>query len=94
MRARATVGVLAHHGIDAAPTRSFAEQLRRCVRRLTGLAAAAPAWVRSLRDPVWPKRAQCTEDYPGGLERGELRGMLAGPFAYTRSRRMQRKWAP
>jgi len=63
-------------------------------RHLAGLAAVMPAWVRSLRDPTSAKRALRTDSYPSGLGRTELRGMLAGPSAYLRARRMQRRWAP
>jgi GT2 family glycosyltransferase len=62
-------------------------------RHFVGLAMVAPAWVRSLRDPASAKRAGRTPDYPSALAWVELRGMLAGPFAYLRSRRMQRRWA-
>jgi len=61
---------------------------------LAGLAAVAPAWVRSLCNPASAKRARRTDHYPRNLGRAELRGMLAGPSAYLRARRMQRRWAP
>ncbi len=62
-------------------------------RHLAGLAAVVPRWLRSLRDPASAKHAGRPADYPGALARAELRGMLAGPFAYRRSRRMQRRWS-
>ena len=62
-------------------------------RHLLGLAEVAPAWLRSLRDPGSAKRARRSPDYPASLVRAELRGMLVGPVAYLRSRRMQRRWA-
>jgi hypothetical protein len=62
-------------------------------RHLAGLAAALAPWLRSLRDPSSAKQAHRTQDYPSGLARAELRGMLAGPFEYLRSRQVQRRWA-
>jgi len=62
-------------------------------RHVVGLAAVVPAWLRSLRDPSSAKRVNRDADYPPGLGRLELRGMLAGPSAYLRARRMQRRWA-
>jgi GT2 family glycosyltransferase len=93
---RATLAELEHqiYGYGVGFTAMLTAIALRDPRHLAGLAAVAPAWVRSLRDPASPKRAQHTDDYPSGLERAELRGMLVGPFAYLRSRRMQRKWAP
>lgn len=93
---RATLAELEHqiYGYGVGFTAMLTAIALRDPRHLAGLAAVVPAWVRSLRDPTSSKRAQRTDDYPAGLERAELRGMLAGPFAYVRSRRMQRKWAP
>lgn len=62
-------------------------------RRLRGLVLVAPAWLKSLRDPDSAKRAGRSSTYPRALVRKELLGMLAGPVAYVRSRRMQRRWA-
>jgi GT2 family glycosyltransferase len=62
-------------------------------RHLVGLAAALAPWLRSLRDPSSAKQAHRTQDHPSGLARAELRGMLTGPFAYLRSRQVQRQWA-
>ncbi len=62
-------------------------------RHFAGLVAVLPAWVRSLRDPASPKRSQRTDAYPSTLGKLELRGMLAGPLAYLRARRMQRRWS-
>jgi GT2 family glycosyltransferase len=93
---RATLAELEHqiYGYGVGFTAMLTAIALRDPRHLAGLAAVAPAWVRSLHDPASPKRAQHTDDYPSGLERAELRGMLVGPFAYLRSRRMQRRWAP
>ena len=57
-----------------------------------GLAAILPAWLLSLRDPSSAKNAHRTQDYPRALARAELLGMLRGPFAYLRSRRVQARW--
>jgi GT2 family glycosyltransferase len=62
-------------------------------RHFIALASVLPAWVRSLRDPASAKRAHRAPGYPRALARAELRGMLGGPFAYLRSRRVQRRWA-
>lgn len=62
-------------------------------RHFAGLAAVLPAWVRSLRDPASARRSHRTDAYPSRLGKLELRGMLAGPLAYRRARRMQRTWA-
>ena len=62
-------------------------------RHFAGLAAVVPAWLRSLRDPASAKRVNRDEDYPRDLSRLELRGMIAGPFAYLQARRAQRRWA-
>jgi GT2 family glycosyltransferase len=61
-------------------------------RHLVGLAAALAPWLRSLRDPASAKQSHHTQDYPSGLARAELRGMLTGPFEYLRSRQVQRHW--
>jgi GT2 family glycosyltransferase len=53
---------------------------------LLGLAAIAPAWLRSLRADSSAKRVNRSEDYPPGLARAELRGMTTGPLAYLRAR--------
>jgi GT2 family glycosyltransferase len=63
-------------------------------RHFAGLASVVPAWLHSLRDPASAKNARRGDDYPAGLARAELRGMLAGPLAYLRARRLQRRWTP
>lgn len=60
-------------------------------RHVIGLAAVLPVWLRSLRDASSAKNVHRQEDYPQALARAELRGLLAGPFAYLRSRRVQRR---
>jgi GT2 family glycosyltransferase len=62
-------------------------------RHALGLAAIVPKWIGSLRDPASAKQVHRAADYPPALARAELRGMLAGPFAYLRSRWSQRRWA-
>jgi GT2 family glycosyltransferase len=52
-----------------------------------GLAAVAPAWLRSLRGESSTKSVNRASDYPPALVRAELRGMVAGPLAYLRARR-------
>jgi len=59
---------------------------------LVGLAAIAPAWVKSLRAESSAKRVNRSDDYPPGLARAELRGMAAGPIAYLRARRASPPW--
>lgn len=59
-----------------------------------GVAAIVPAWLRSLRDPSSARNAHRTQDYPPALARADLSGKLSGPFAYMRSRRVQRRWRP
>jgi GT2 family glycosyltransferase len=81
------------HGYGIGFTAMLTAVALRDPRHLAGLAAALAPWLRSLRDPSSAKQSHLTEDYPGGLARAELRGMLAGPFAYLRSRQVQRRWA-
>jgi GT2 family glycosyltransferase len=59
---------------------------------LLGLAAIAPAWVKSLRAESSAKRVNRPDDYPPALVRAELRGMAAGPLAYLRARRASPPW--
>ncbi len=58
---------------------------------LLGLAGVLPAWLKSLRDPYSAKQVNRPEDYPPSLARAELLGLVAGPMAYLRSRRVQKK---
>jgi GT2 family glycosyltransferase len=81
------------HGYGVGFTAMLTAIALRNPRHLAGLAAVIPAWLRSLRDPASPKRVHRTDDYPSGLGALELRGMLEGPFAYLRARRMQKRWA-
>jgi GT2 family glycosyltransferase len=93
---RATVEELERqiYGYGAGFTAMLTAIALRNPRHVAGLASVVPAWLRSLRDPASPKRAGRGDDFPPGLGRTELRGMLAGPFAYLRARRVQRAWAP
>ncbi|HUA48877.1 MAG TPA: glycosyltransferase [Solirubrobacteraceae bacterium] len=81
------------HGYGVGFTAMLTAIALRHPRHLVGLAAVVPAWVRSLRDPGSAKRRHRSDAYPTGLGRAELLGMLAGPAAYLRARRMQRRWA-
>jgi len=81
------------HGYGLGFTAMLTAIALRDPRHFAGLASVVPAWLRSLRDPASAKRANRTEQYPSDLSHTELRGMLAGPVAYLRARRMQRRWA-
>jgi len=81
------------HGYGIGLTAMLIAITLRDPRHALGLAAIVPTWLRSLRDPASAKQVHRPEDYPPALARAELRGMLAGPFAYLRSRRSQRRWA-
>jgi cellulose synthase/poly-beta-1,6-N-acetylglucosamine synthase-like glycosyltransferase len=80
------------HGYGVGFTAMLTAIALRNPRHLAGLAAVLPAWARSLRNPASPKQIHRSEDYPTGLARTELRGMLAGPLAYLRACWMQRRW--
>ena len=60
-------------------------------RHLAGLAGMLPAALRSTLSSSSAKSSR-GEDYPPGLERAELLGLLSGPLAYVRSRLAQRRW--
>ena len=92
---RATIADLERqiHGYGVGFTAMLTAIALRDPRHFVGLASVVPAWLRSLRDPTSPKRANRTVDFPSGLGAAELRGMLAGPVEYLRARRMQRRWA-
>ena len=92
---RATIADLERqiHGYGVGFTAMLTAIALRDPRHFLGLASVIPAWLRSLRDPASAKRANRTSDFPKDLGRTELRGMLAGPAAYLRARRMQRRWA-
>jgi GT2 family glycosyltransferase len=81
------------HGYGVGFTAMLTAIALRDPRHVVGLAAVVPAWVRSLRNPASAKRRHRSDAYPTGLGRAELLGMLAGPLAYLRARRMQRRWA-
>ena len=93
---RATIAELEHqiHSYGIGFTAMLTAITLRDPRHAIGLTAVLPAWLRSLRDPSSAKNAHRTEDYPPALARAELRGMLSGPLAYIRSRRVQRRWRP
>ena len=92
---RATIADLERqiHGYGVGFTAMLTAIALRNPRHFLGLASVIPAWLRSLRDPASAKRANRTSDFPTDLGAVELRGMLAGPAAYLRARRMQSRWA-
>jgi hypothetical protein len=92
---RATLAELDHqiYGYGLGFTAMLTAVTMRDPRHLIGLASVLPSWLRSLRDPSSAKRVNRAVGYPPALARAELRGMLAGPYAYLRSRRTQRRWA-
>jgi GT2 family glycosyltransferase len=63
--------------------------LLRDHRRIRGFAAAVPHGVRAMTKPDSTKRSRRGEEYPKELARAELRGMLQGPTAYIRERRVR-----
>jgi GT2 family glycosyltransferase len=81
------------HGYGVGFTAMLTALALRDPRHVAGLASVVPLWVRSLRNPASPKRSRRSEAYPEGLGALELRGMLAGPAAYLKARRIQRRWA-
>lgn len=91
---RATFTELEHqmYGYGAGFTAMLTAIALRDPRHFLGMALAAPAWARSLRDPASARRR--SSDYPRTLTRAEWRGTVAGPFAYLWSRRLQRRWTP
>jgi GT2 family glycosyltransferase len=91
---RATLAELQRqmHGYGVGFTAMLTAITLRNPWHLVGMAMVVPAWVRSLVNPASAQHAARTPTYPRALVRTELRGMLAGPFAYMRSRRMQRRW--
>jgi GT2 family glycosyltransferase len=70
-------------GLTAYLTKSF---LRR-PRLLAPAARLLPRATAYALKPESPRNARRPRDYPPGLSRLELLGMLAGPWAYARSRR-------
>ena len=91
---RATLAELERqiHGYGIGFTAMLTALALRNPRHVLGLASVLPTWLRSLRDPASGKNLPRTTDYPRALARAELRGMVAGPLAYLRSRRAQRRW--
>ncbi len=79
-------------GYGAGMTATLAALIARDPRHLLGLASVVPAWLRSMLRPHTGKRAKQASGYPRHLVALELRGMLSGPLAYARSRRLQRRW--
>ncbi len=80
------------HGYGIGFTAMLTALALRNPRHVLALAAVLPTWLRSLRDPASGKNLHRTTEYPRALAHAELRGMVAGPLAYLRSRRIQRRW--
>ena len=80
------------HGYGIGLTATLAGLVRHDPRHLAGILVALPAALRSLLSSSTGKRAKQPDGYPDHLVRMEQRGMLAGPLAYARSRRRQRRW--
>lgn len=96
-RQQATLAELEHqiHGYGIGFTAMLTAVTLRDPWHIIGLAAVLPAWLLSRRGPRSAKRVNRPEEYPPSLARAELRGMLAGPLAYLRSRwvhRAGRRW--
>jgi GT2 family glycosyltransferase len=70
-------------GLGAALTKCLLDRPGRAL----DLAARLPAGLAYLLSPASPKNRRKQADFPGELSRVELRGVLAGPAAYLRSRR-------
>jgi GT2 family glycosyltransferase len=62
-------------------------------RHRHGVLTDAPRALKAMAAPDSTKKAGRPVEYPKVLAQAELRGMLAGPAAYLRSRREARKWA-
>ncbi len=60
-------------------------------RRALAVARRLPAGVRKLLDPASDKNEGRSGSFPRELVRAELRGYLAGPLLYVRSRRQDRQ---
>ncbi len=63
-------------------------------RHLRGLIGMVPAALRRVLSSLSAMRSHGDVDHPPQLARVDLRGLLAGPLAYARSRRSQRRWRP
>jgi hypothetical protein len=70
-------------GLGAALTKCLIDKPARA----PALAARLPAGLAYLLDPASPKNRRKRADFPRELPLLELRGLLAGPAAYLRSRR-------
>jgi GT2 family glycosyltransferase len=70
-------------GLGAALTKCLLDRPARAL----DLAVRLPAGLAYLLSPASPKNRRKRADFPGELTRLELRGVLAGPAAYLRSRR-------
>jgi O-antigen biosynthesis protein len=70
-------------GLGAALTKCLLDRPGRALE----LAARLPAGLAYLLSPASPKNRRKQADFPAELTRVELRGVVAGPAAYLRSRR-------
>lgn len=76
-------------GLAAYLTRTIVRYPRHALTMLTRLPQAA----EHIFSPASPKNIGKTPDYPAELNRLERLGMLAGPFAYVKSRWETRAWS-
>jgi GT2 family glycosyltransferase len=74
-------------GLGAALTKCLLDRPARAL----DLAVRLPAGLVYLLSPASPKNRRKRADFPAELSRVELRGVMAGPAAYLRSRREERR---
>jgi GT2 family glycosyltransferase len=82
------------HGYGLGLTAMLTAIIWRDPRHVVGLLSVVPAALRSMSTSSSGKRSGQAAGYPPELVRAELRGMVAGPLAYLKSRRAQRRWRP
>jgi hypothetical protein len=80
-------------GYGSGLTAFYIRAVLRDPRRLVALVRLAPRALRDLRGTGSVRTASMGEDYPAALRRASRLGMLAGPFRYLRSRRVQARVA-
>ncbi|MGH3321236.1 MAG: glycosyltransferase [Streptosporangiaceae bacterium] len=79
------------HGYGEGVGAFYTRALLRDPRRLAVLMRLAPTALRDLFGATSVRTASMSSAYPPELTRAQRRGMLAGPAAYLRSRRVQRR---
>ncbi|MGQ0575329.1 MAG: glycosyltransferase [Pseudonocardia sp.] len=79
------------HGYGVGIGAFYTHAVLRDPRALVRLAALAPRAVTDLLGGATARTATMRADYPRELDRIQRRGMLRGPAAYLRSRRVQRR---